>query len=161
MKRIFLLLLIISFTSCGKSKTSKPANLIPKDTMVNLLFDMHLANRSRNIKNLQGDKKPNYFPLIYQKYHIDSMQFKVSHAYYMKELPEYIAIYKKLEDSISILLKTKEKQLKRQDSINKLKKKKQLKDLKLEEKLITKKLPIAAKKRKRTSKSKQPINKLK
>lgn len=161
MKKIFLLLLMVGFISCGKSKTSKPANLIPKDTMVNLLFDMHLANRSRNIKNLQGEKKPNYFPLIYQKHHIDSSQFKASHAYYMKELPEYIAIYKKLEDSISILLKTKEKQLKKQDSINKLKKKKQLKDLKLEEKLIPKNIPTVNKKRKRITKPKRPIQKKK
>jgi len=134
---VFSLLLVL--VSCNKTKTKKPKNLIPKDKMVDLLFDMHMANRSRNIVTKNKEKKPNYFPLIYKKHHIDSTQFKESHAYYMQELPEYIAIYQKLEDSIFSLLKEKEALLKEKDSINKLKKKKkllELKDINLDKKLL-------------------------
>ena len=121
---------MLILVSCQKSKTPKPKDLIPKDKMVNLLFDMHIANRSRNIKNSNGNKKPNYFPLIYKKHNVDSTQFKVSHEYYMKELPEYISIYKKLKDSVSLLLKREEKQLKIEDSLLLLKRKKEKPNLK-------------------------------
>lgn len=127
----FLFLIFLSvLVSCQKTKTPKPKDLIPKDKMVNLLFDMYIANRSRNIKNNNGNKKPNYFPLIYKKYNVDSTQFKVSHEYYMKELPEYIAIYKKLKDSVNSLLKKEERQLKIEDSLRLLKRKKKKPKLK-------------------------------
>lgn len=115
---------MVFLVSCQKSKIPKPKDLIPKDKMVNLLFDMHIVNRSRNIINNNGNKKPNYFPLIYKKHNVDSTQFKISHEYYMKELPEYITIYKKLKDSVNSLLKKEERQLKINDSLRLLKRKK-------------------------------------
>jgi hypothetical protein len=133
-KKILLLVVIfIMILSCNKKEVSKPKNLIPKDKMIDLLFDMHLANKSRNIKNNLGDKKPNYFPLIYKKYNIDSTQFKESHTYYMTNLPEYIEIYKKMDDSIMSLLKKEEKLLKEKDSLKNLTQKKKLKDINLKE----------------------------
>lgn len=135
----FIFSIFLFLISCNNVKTPKPKDLIPKDTMVNLLLDMHLSNRSRNIKAINGKRKINYFPLIYKKYKIDSSRFKRSHEYYMKELPEYIAIYKKMEDSIVGLLKKDEKQLKIKDSIANSKKKKKLQKLKLDKKLKQKK----------------------
>jgi hypothetical protein len=134
LKKILLLVVVfIMINSCNKKEVSKPKNLIPKDKMIDLLFDMHLANKSRNIKNNLGDKKPNYFPLIYKKYNIDSTQFKDSHTYYMTNLPEYIEIYKKMDDSIMSLLKKEEKLLKEKDSLKNLTQKKKLKDINLKE----------------------------
>ena len=154
---IFSLILVLF--SCNKTKTPKPKDLIPKNTMVNLLMDMHLANRSRNIKTVNGDKKPNYFSLIYKKYKIDSTRFKESHEYYMKELPEYIAIYKKIEDSIFSLLKKEEKKLKIKDSIVDIKNKKKLNEIKLKKQLNLKNRRSLKKKKPFKIISKKPTKK--
>ncbi len=130
MKKIIYLFLVLNLISCKKEKITKPKNLISKDKMVTLLFDMHIANRNRNIKNIFDEKKPNYYPVIYKKYHIDSTQFYESHAYYMEALTEYQEIYKKLKDSVETLLKREEKIQKEKDSLNKLKRDKNSKEKK-------------------------------
>ncbi len=121
MKFIYVLL-VFSLFSCSKEQ-QKPKNLIPKQKMINLLFDMHLASKSRNIKTLSNEKKPNYYPLIYAKYKIDSTQFKESHTYYLKNIELYQEIYTKLEDSISKLTTKQQKLVKKADSIKKVNKK--------------------------------------
>ena len=121
MEKLFYFILILFIFSCKKDNIEKPKNIIPKEKMVDLLFDMHLANKSRNIKTSFNEKNPNYFPLIYKKYKIDSNQFKTSHAYYIKNIDLYIEIYKKLEDSIDKLTKQQQKIVKKADSISLLK----------------------------------------
>ncbi len=122
MKNIIYILLAFLLFSCTKEQ-KKPKNLIPKQKMINLLFDMHLAAKSRNIKTLSKERKPNYYPLIYAKYQVDSTQFKESHTYYLKNIELYQEIYKKLEDSISKLTKKQQKLVKKADSIKNANKK--------------------------------------
>jgi hypothetical protein len=75
----------------------KPDNLIPKDEMVDLLTDMFLASGGRNIKNINKKRKVNYFPLVFEKYHIDSTQFKESNYYYISRINDYEEILKRVE----------------------------------------------------------------
>ena len=119
MKQIIYFLLFFMIFSCTKEE-EKPKNLIPKQKMINLLFDMHLASKSRNIRTISKEKNPNYYPLIYDKYQVDSTQFKESHTYYLKNIELYQEIYTKLEDSISKLTKKQQKLVKEADSIKKL-----------------------------------------
>ncbi len=120
--RFIYILVVFSLLSCSKEQ-KKPKNLIPKQKMVNLLFDMHLASKSRNIKTLSNEKNPNYYPLIYTKYQVDSTQFKESHTYYLKNIELYQEIYTKLEDSISKMTKKQQKLVKKADSIKNANKK--------------------------------------
>ena len=76
-----LSLLLINCTS--NTIIKKPDNLIPKNQMVDVLTDMFLASGGENIKNIHLQRKVNYFPLVFEKHHIDSTQFKESNFYYV------------------------------------------------------------------------------
>jgi len=141
MKKIAIIVLFILF-SCAEKGPKKPKDLIPKDQMTELLFDMSIANKTRNIKNIEDKKNRNYFALIFEKYKIDSTRFKASHEYYMFHIDEYRAIYKNVETKLDTLLKKQEQVIKIADSIKKAAKYKR--DAKNDLKTTTKK-PILKK----------------
>lgn len=60
--------------------------------MVELLSDLLLAQGGRNIKNINLERKVNYFPLVFQKYNIDTAQFKRSNYYYTSRIDDYTEI---------------------------------------------------------------------
>ena len=90
----FLSLLLINCTS--NTIIKKPDNLIPKNQMVDVLTDMFLASGGENIKNIHLQRKVNYFPLVFEKHHIDSTQFKESNFYYVSRIDDYEEILKKV-----------------------------------------------------------------
>lgn len=111
----FLSLLLINCTS--NTIIKKPNNLIPKDQMVDVLTDMFLASGAENIKNLRLERKANYFPLVFEKYHIDSTQFKESNFYYVSRIDDYEEILKKVEERLQNLRKLNEAEISQLDSI--------------------------------------------
>lgn len=112
----------------------KPDNLIPKDEMVDLISDMFLASGGEHIKNIHLKRGVNYFPLIYDKYQIDSVRFNESNRYYISKIDDYDDILKKVDTRLRKLRKQYEDERKVQDSLNLAKKDsiKQLSNKKME-----------------------------
>jgi hypothetical protein len=76
---IAFFLIIVLFASCTSNTIyKKPKDLIPEDQMVDLLVDLYIANAAYNSKTKKSLKKIDYLPLIYEKYHIDSLRFRKS-----------------------------------------------------------------------------------
>lgn len=117
MKNIFYILILILLVSCTSNTIyEKPKDLIPKDTMVNLLTDLYIASSSSPVKNKNLEVKVKYMPIVYSKYNIDSARFKSSNIYYLSKIDEYEKLFLKVRDSLEILqkkLKSKEDSLKR------------------------------------------------
>ena len=99
----------------------KPKNLIPKEQMVDLLTDLLLANGSGSIKNTQLKRNVNYYPLVFEKYNIDTTQFKESNYYYASKVDEYDEIIRKVEARLEALLKQFEDERKLKDSLTNFK----------------------------------------
>ena len=114
----FLSIFLINCTS--NTIIKKPDNLIPKDEMVNVLTDLFLASGGKNIKNLNLKRNVNYYPLVYEKYHIDSTQLKESNFYYTSKIDEYDNILKRVDIRLKKLRDQYENELKIQDSIKKI-----------------------------------------
>lgn len=92
----FLIMLVI--LACeSKVNYQKPEKLIPKEQMIDLLFDMHMAVGSSNLPNLNLEKNRNYMSLVYEKYGIDSTQFKLNNIYYTSNIEEYEEIFEEVE----------------------------------------------------------------
>ena len=92
---IFILLL---FFSCS-NRIPKPNNLISKDKMVDVLYDVTILNAAKNIDKRRLENHgifPNEF--IYSKHNIDSLQLRESLDYYASDLDEYKSIINKLEE---------------------------------------------------------------
>jgi hypothetical protein len=68
--------------------------------MIDLWVDINIANGTRTVKNKKLEKQVNYFPLIYQKYNIDSVRFMKSNIYYTSKIEEYEEMFQKVEKKL-------------------------------------------------------------
>ncbi|WP_348799975.1 DUF4296 domain-containing protein [Flavobacterium adhaerens] len=146
-KCIPLLVLVTLFFSCKKDLVEKPDNLIDKNVMIDIFYDLSLldALRYQDPKSLT-DNGINPKTYVFKKYKIDSLQFAKSNAYYAADYREYKNMFdkvnnrlkkekeavdlinKKVEKKEAAIKKAKGKRI--QDSIKKLQKEKTLKQKK-------------------------------
>jgi len=95
----------------------KPDNLIPKNQMEDLITDMLIAAGAENIKNVDLERNLNYFPLVFEKYGIDSTRFKESNYYYTSQIDDYEKILKKVNERLKALKEKLDNEIKLQDSL--------------------------------------------
>jgi hypothetical protein len=96
MKQIFfILLLVFSLTACQDVETAeKPENLIEKEKMVDVLFDLTKLEATKNYSTREFKKREvEAKELIFEKYKIDSLQLAQSMAYYAEDFKVNEAIY--------------------------------------------------------------------
>ena len=105
MKKQFLAILVILLIISCESKVNyeKPEDLIPRETMIDLLYDMHLAVGTSNLRNKNNEKDRNYMSLVYQKYGIDSTRFAISNIYYTSQAVEYEEMFEEVERRLEVL----------------------------------------------------------
>jgi hypothetical protein len=144
MKQLLYISLCFLFFACQHiEKPEKPENLIPEDTMVELLAEVYLGNAARSIDNKTMRKKGvKIDSFLFKKYNVDSLQFAKSNAYYASDLNKYNAIFQKIEAKLEAL-KTEENTRKlRVDTlkINKKKANDSINSEELEEELDTTKI---------------------
>jgi hypothetical protein len=100
---VFLLLLTQFIFSCNESKVQIPKGIVPKDTMVFVLMDIHLAEAgSRTITNTPINQTVvSYYDFIEKKYHISDSTFKESMKYYTDHPELMVDIYSKITEEMS------------------------------------------------------------
>tara|TARA_B100000508_G_scaffold133900_1_gene124165 strand:- start:47 stop:472 length:426 start_codon:yes stop_codon:yes gene_type:complete len=119
MNKVFYIA-IVSFlvVNCTSNTIiKKPDNLISKDQMVDLITDLAIATSAEHVKNLNLERNVNYFPQVFEKYHIDSTRFKESNYYYTSKIDEYDEILKKVEARLKALKKEFDTKRKLRDSL--------------------------------------------
>lgn len=102
--RLFLIILCLcGIMACAEEAIEKPANLIPRDKMAEILYDLAIINaaNSTNPAILQ-DNNIRAMPYIYEKYGIDSTQFMNSDIYYASRPSDYESIYKVVEARLKV-----------------------------------------------------------
>lgn len=120
MKKLIILLLSLFVLSCTSNTIfEKPKNLIPKDSMIDLMVDMQLAVGARSGKNLDEKYGLNYMPLIYEKYKIDSVRFTESSLYYSTDIDNYTKILRKVKSRLQKMKAENELIIDELDSIKK------------------------------------------
>ncbi|WP_347923864.1 DUF4296 domain-containing protein [Pontimicrobium sp. SW4] len=132
--KIFAIVCILVCIGCNSNrieKPKKPKNLIKKEKMVNILYDMSILTASKGVnkKVLENNGiMPESF--IFEKYDIDSIQFVLSNEYYAYNLDTYEEIYNNVKarltkekehlDSLNNIEAEQRKELRDQrDSLNK------------------------------------------
>ena len=102
-KPFFLFLsLSLLFSGCykvNKEEVKKPANLIPKEKMANLITDMEIIEGAAvyNKTHFPGyqEMKKEYYRSLFDRYHVTRKQVKASLDYYNSRGAEMAAIYDK------------------------------------------------------------------
>ncbi len=128
---IFLLALLV--TACSTTeKPKKPDNLIPKDKMEKILYDLYVITAAKGVNKrlleTNGFEPETY---ILNKYEIDSTQFANSNAFYAHDTESYRRIVEnvkarleKEKEALEELEKVEGVAAKRKrDSISKIKQK--------------------------------------
>jgi hypothetical protein len=101
MAKYYILLCLCFFViGCQDSSIEKPKNLIDKEVMTSILYDMAVldAVKSQNIGGGISVKGMNEY--IYKKYKIDSIQFSESNKYYASDIDGYEKMYQKVKSKI-------------------------------------------------------------
>lgn len=87
--------------ACSAVDDTKPDNLLPEETMVNILTDIHLAEARVGQMGLRSVDSSNivYNRLekqIFRKYKLDTAQYNASYRYYSTHPREMEAVYKEI-----------------------------------------------------------------
>lgn len=107
------------FLSCTSNTILEPPkDLIPKEEMISIFVDLHLAQAGKNIKNLKEKRNENYFQLVYDKYQIDTIKFNESNEYYASLIDEYHAMFVEVEDRLTKLNDKYMEERELEDSLN-------------------------------------------
>ncbi|HEY9169570.1 MAG TPA: DUF4296 domain-containing protein [Lutibacter sp.] len=119
MKKIscFFLLSVFFMACTSNTIIKKPDHLIPKNQMVDLLTDMLIASGAENIKNNNFERNVNYYPLIFEKYGIDSTRFKESNYYYTSQIDDYEKILKEVNKRLKSMKEKFDAEIKLKDSL--------------------------------------------
>lgn len=90
MKKIVVFLGVILLVSCSDKAVEKPENLIEKDEMISILYDITLLQAADNTNaakiSQEGIKAEDF---IYKKYNIDSVTLAQSNRYYASDPGKY------------------------------------------------------------------------
>ena len=98
MKKIAVILIFALFAfACTKKVVEKPDNLIGKEKMTDIFYDLAILEAIRSQKPIvleeNGVDQNTY---IYRKYDIDSVQFAKSNQYYAADIVTYKQMYEEV-----------------------------------------------------------------
>lgn len=95
---IILILGLFVLTCKGNQHPEKPDNLISKDQMSNILYDLYIINAAKGV-NRKLLENNGFVPETYvlTKYNIDSLQFANSNDYYAFDDEAYTVIIEKVK----------------------------------------------------------------
>ena len=108
MKKISsIILLFLLSISCNSNDIKKPENLIEREKMVDIIYDLSILEAAKSQKPIVLEQyKIQSNSYVYKKYSIDSTQFANSVKYYAADLEKYNAIYDSVNKKIERKLKT-------------------------------------------------------
>ena len=106
LQRIIILCLVFSCNNTLNQNNKPPENLISKEKMVDIIYDMTLINVAKGVNKTILENNgiiPEQY--LFNKHSIDSMLFAKSNEYYSYDLKTYQTIY----DNVKIKLEKNKK----------------------------------------------------
>lgn len=105
LSRYILLSALLVLGACGSSETSVPEGVLPREEMVSLLTDMHLAEAAATFKT-SGGAATNQFAksqdeYIFRIHKTNKKQFDRSFSYYSSDPAVMNEMYKEIINELS------------------------------------------------------------
>lgn len=89
---------IIYLFSCSNKSAKKPDNLIPLETMEEVIYDVYMLNAIKiSNKKLLQNEEVSFKKEIFEKYNIDSLQFAKSNDFYAADFETYKALIERIK----------------------------------------------------------------
>ena len=100
-KYIVIFFCVFACDSADSDRPKKPDNLISKEQMAEVLYDMALLSSAKGVgKRTLENTGINPEIFVFEKHNIDSLQFKLSNAYYAYDIEEYESIYEQVKQKL-------------------------------------------------------------
>jgi hypothetical protein len=103
--RNFLIFLALVLSACGSGEPKTPAGIIPKQPMIMLLTDVHLAEAALTMKSINGASVKDYagpqYEYVFKLHHSNREQFIKSLKYYSSQPKELEEMYTEVLAEIS------------------------------------------------------------
>jgi hypothetical protein len=98
---VILLLCFLVIACTGNGRPKKPDNLISKDKMSEVLYDLYIINAAKGV-NRKLLEANGFVPETYvlTKYNIDSLQFALSNTYYSFDTNAYKTIVEQVKSRL-------------------------------------------------------------
>ena len=101
MKLKILILSLLFFFACEEQLVEKPENLIPREQMISILYDIAILNAAEEINSdVLHEYEINPSEFVLTLYGIDSVVFAKSDLYYASLPKEYDAIYAAVKERL-------------------------------------------------------------
>jgi hypothetical protein len=104
-KNIILFLIIIFCWSCDR-KQATPPGILPKEKMISIFIDMHIAESKISTLNLKRDSSKilfeHYEQKVLDKHNIPEGIYLDSYKYYIENVNDMESIYDAVIDSLSL-----------------------------------------------------------
>ena len=93
------------FISCDNKVIEKPNPLVKEKQMIEMLFDLHMAeatfNRMRYDSALRNNSSANFYYSILEKYEVPDSVFEKSFIYYASEPKKFEKMYREVMNRLS------------------------------------------------------------
>ena len=95
MRKVIVFVAVLAlFASCKEELVKKPKNLIDRNVMEDIIYDITILDAIRNQNPTSIDSfKINSRDFIFKKYKVDSLQFVKSNVYYAADYERYKAMF--------------------------------------------------------------------
>ncbi|MFT6930465.1 MAG: phosphopentomutase, partial [Sediminicola sp.] len=119
MKKAVLYIFCVCLISCGEKVVQEPEQLISKEKMADILYDLAILTAAKNTSTaILVKNKIETMEYLYTKYSVDSIQFVENNLYYASMPADYVAIYAEVDSRLeSVQKKMEEVQKIKADSI--------------------------------------------
>lgn len=91
---------VFASTSCKDEAIQKPNNLISRDKMENIIYDLAILEATR-AHNYSVQDYPSPTDFIKRKYKIDSLTFAKSTQFYASDIKEYKKMYDNVKERLT------------------------------------------------------------
>ncbi|MGY8915479.1 MAG: DUF4296 domain-containing protein [Flavobacteriales bacterium] len=110
MKKAVLFIFCVVLISCGEKVVKEPEQLISKEKMADILYDLAILTAAKNTStDILVQNKIETMEYLYTKYGIDSTQFVENNLYYASIPSEYVAIYTEVDSRLEAVQKIMDK----------------------------------------------------
>jgi hypothetical protein len=101
-----LLLFVLGLTACNSKEESRPADIIPREKMVSIIADIHMAEGIISAREYTKDSSLLLFTELENqmltKYGVTQKEFRDSYNWYTSHVEEYKELYTIVVDTLNV-----------------------------------------------------------
>jgi len=100
-QKLLFILISLCFASCKNEVVKQPKNLIAKDVMINIIYDLSVLEAAKTQTMGMQNNYPKATDFIKAKYKVDSITFAQSTQYYASDVKEYKKMYDQVKEKLN------------------------------------------------------------